>query len=67
MQNTLTLSIINQIEKKKKHRRNNLPDTGPPLGHGQHLLVMPLTTKMHPPHSCKEAKDQLKTPFPEFF
>src|SRR3954471_20291907 len=25
---------------------------------------MPPITKMHPPRSCKEAKDQLKTPFP---
>jgi len=27
---------------------------------------MPPITKMHPPHSYKEAKDQLKTPFPGF-
>jgi len=46
------------------HGTKRLPDTSLPLGHEQLLSTMPPTTKMHPPHSYKEAKAPLKTPFP---
>lgn len=42
-----------------------LPDTGLPLVHEQHLSIKQPEAKRHPPHSYKAEATLLKIPFPE--